>query len=158
MADKKKYDFTSEGIERLKDELDRRKGQERSEIAARIMEARDFGDLSENSEYDDAKEAQANNEARIAELEDLINNANVIEAHEISKNTVGLGGKVTLIEKHSGEVEVYTLVSAKEENIFEQRISAESPVGAAILGKKEGEQVKVSTPSGIITYIIDKIG
>ena len=158
MAERKKYDFTSAGIERIKDELDRRKGQERTDIAERIKTALSFGDLSENSEYDDAKEAQAVNEARIAELEDLIKNANVIEQSEISNDKVSLGAKVTISEVGADDVMEFTLVSAKEEDIFEQRISAESPLGAAILNKSVGETVQVNTPSGIIRYTVEKIG
>lgn len=158
MAERKKYDFTSAGIERIKDELDRRKGQERTDIAERIKTALSFGDLSENSEYDDAKEAQAVNEARIAELEDLIKNANVIEQSDISNDKVSLGAKVTISEVGADDVMEFTLVSAKEEDIFEQRISAESPLGAAILNKSVGETVQVNTPSGIIRYTVEKIG
>ena len=158
MADKKKYDFTSEGINNLKEELDRRKGTERTEIANRIKEARSFGDLSENSEYDDAKEAQALNEAKIVELEDLLKNANVIEDHEISKHVIGLGSKVTLEDIKSGEQEEFTLVSQKEEDIFSSKISTESPVGVAIMGKKKGDKITVSTPVGLIKYTVVKIG
>ncbi len=152
------YDFTLEGINRLKDELERRKTEERSDIAERIKVALSFGDLSENSEYDEAKLAQAMNESRIAELENLLKNARLIEEEDIDKSKVALGGKVTLQDMQSKEETEYLLVSAKEEDIFENKISTDSPVGAAIVGKKKGQVVKVTTPTGILKYKITKIG
>lgn len=152
-----KYDFTSEGIQRLKEELDQRRGEERGKIAEKIKTARAFGDLSENSEYDDAKDEQAKNESRIAELEDLIKNANVIEDHEISDTTVGLGNKVVLEDQKSGDKVEFTLVSQKEEDIFDHRVSNESPVGTAIYGQDVGDVVKVTTSNGIYEYKIVSI-
>lgn len=152
------YDLTLEGINRLKDELDRRKTEERSEIAERIKVALSFGDLSENSEYDEAKNAQAVNESRITELENLLKNARLIEEDDISKTRVALGGKVTLQDVETKEETEYILVSSKEEDIFENKISTDSPVGAAIIGKKKGQTVNVTTPTGILKYKIVKIG
>ncbi|NCC84232.1 MAG: transcription elongation factor GreA [Clostridia bacterium] len=152
------YDFTLEGINRLKEELEKRKTEDRSEIAERIKVALSFGDLSENSEYDEAKMAQAMNEGRIAELENLLKNARLIEEDDISKTKVALGGKVTLQDVETKEETEYTLVSSKEEDIFERKISTESPVGAAIVGKKKGQSVSVATPRGILRYKIVKIG
>lgn len=152
-----KYDFTSDGIQRLKEELDQRRGEERGKIAEKIKTARAFGDLSENSEYDDAKDEQAKNESRIAELEDLIKNANVIEDHEISDTTVGLGNEVVLEDQKNGDKVEFTLVSQKEEDIFEHRVSNESPVGAAIYGQDVGDVVKVTTSTGIFEYKIVSI-
>ncbi len=158
MAEQQTYEFTLEGINRLKDELERRKVEDRSEIAERIRVARSFGDLSENSEYDEAKMAQAMNESRIQELENLLKNAKLIEEEDISKTRIALGGKVTLQDLETKEETEYTLVSSKEEDIFENRISTDSPVGAAIVGKKKGQTVNVATPSGMIKYKIVKIG
>lgn len=152
------YEFTLDGINRLKEELERRKVEDRAEIAERIKVALSFGDLSENSEYDEAKLAQAENEGRIAELENLLKNAKLIEEDDISKTKVALGGKVTLLDMASNQEEEYTLVSAKEEDIFEGRISTESPVGSAIVGKEAGDEVKVHTPAGILKYKIIQIG
>jgi transcription elongation factor GreA len=152
------YEFTLDGINRLKEELERRKVEDRAEIAERIKVALSFGDLSENSEYDEAKLAQAQNEGRIAELENLLKNAKLIEEDDISKTKVALGGKVTLLDMASNQEEEYTLVSAKEEDIFEGRISTESPVGSAIIGKEAGDEVKVPTPAGILKYKIIQIG
>lgn len=152
------YDFTLEGINRLKDELEKRKTEDRSEIAERIKVALSFGDLSENSEYDEAKLAQAMNESRIAELENLLKNARLIEEEDISKTKVALGGKVTLQDMQTNEKTEYLLVSSKEEDIFENKISTDSPVGAAIVGKKKGQIVNVTAPTGILKYKIIKIG
>ena len=152
------YEFTLDGINRLKEELERRKVEDRAEIAERIKVALSFGDLSENSEYDEAKLAQAQNEGRIAELENLLKNAKLIEEDDISKTKVALGGKVTLLDMASKQEEEYTLVSAKEEDIFEGRISTESPVGSAIIGKEAGDVVKVPTPAGLLKYKIIQIG
>lgn len=152
------YDFTLEGINRLKEELEKRKTEDRSEIAERIKVALSFGDLSENSEYDEAKLAQAMNETRIAELENLLKNARLIEEEDISKTRVALGGKVTLQDLETKEETEYMLVSSKEEDIFENKISTDSPVGAAIVGKKKGQTVDVTTPTGILKYKIIKIG
>ena len=152
------YEFTLDGINRLKEELERRKVEDRAEIAERIKVALSFGDLSENSEYDEAKLAQAQNEGRIAELENLLKNAKLIEEDDISKTKVALGGKVTLLDMASNQEEEYTLVSAKEEDIFEGRISNESPVGSAIIGKEAGDEVRVPTPAGILKYKIIQIG
>ncbi len=158
MTEQQTYDFTLEGINRLKEELEKRKTEDRSEIAERIKVALSFGDLSENSEYDEAKLAQAMNEGRIAELENLLKNARLIEEDDISKTKVALGGRVTLQDIETKEETTYTLVSSKEEDIFENKISTESPVGQAIVGKKKGQNVSVATPGGMLRYKIVKIG
>lgn len=157
MSEQKIYDMTYEGIRRLEEELESRKGEVRAEISDRIKQALSFGDISENSEYDDAKNAQTENEARIAEIEAVLKNARVIDEEEISKAKVNIGALVTLREESSGEQEEYMLVSAKEEDIFENKISSESPVGAAILGKRKGQVVDVHAPRGTIRYRIVKI-
>lgn len=158
MTHEKVYEMTHDGITRLQDELERRKGEEREEIAERIKVALSFGDLSENSEYDDAKAEQGQNEARISELEDILKYARVIDDGDISKSKVTLGAKITLEDVKTKEKTDYTLVSEKEEDIFENRIATSSPVGSAIFGRKKGEVVTVATPAGPLSYKIVKIG
>jgi transcription elongation factor GreA len=153
----KVYELTYEGVKKLQEELDNRKTAVAAEIAERLKEARSLGDLSENSEYDDAKEAQAENEMRIMEIEAILKNSRVIEDEEISKTKVTLGSLVTIRDEDTKEETDYTLVGAKEEDIFENRISSDSPVGAAVLGKKKGQVVDVHTPAGILRYKIVKI-
>ncbi len=148
------FDMTQEGVNALKEELEHRKVVLRSEIGERIKVALGYGDLSENSEYDEAKQAQADNEQRIQEIEAILKNARVIEAHEISSNQVTLGSKVTLLDLDFDEELNYTLVSAQEEDIFAGKISSESPVGLAIIGKGRGEEVEVKTPVGMSHYKI----
>ncbi len=151
------YELTLSGVNRLKDELDHRKVNLRTEIAERIKVALSFGDLSENSEYDDAKQAQGENEARIMEIEGVLKNARVIDDEEISKTNVTIGCQVTLLDSETDEVSLYTVVSPKEEDILENKISTESPVGAAIMGKKKNQIAQVKTPRGILKYKIIKI-
>lgn len=148
------YEMTYEGIKTLQDELLERKTTISIEIAERLKEARAQGDLSENSEYDDAKEAQAANEVRILEIDNILKNAKVIEDNEISRSRVTIGAEVDLEDLALGQKMTYTLVSAKEEDIFKGKISSESPVGAAILGHKKNEVVVVKTPVGDIQYKI----
>ncbi len=155
--DHKIYEMTWIGIRKLEDELDRRKGEGRTEIAERIKQALSFGDISENSEYDDAKNAQAENEARVAEIEAILKHAKVIDDEDISVQKVTIGAMVKIREESSGEEAEYMLVSAKEEDIFSNKISSDSPVGSAILGKKKGQVVEVHSPSGMIKYKVTKI-
>ena len=158
MAEEKKNKFTRAGYEELQEELSNRKTVIKAEIGARIEEARAQGDLSENSEYDDAREAQAKNEARIHEIEELLKNAEVSDDDEVLKTVVSFGSTVTLKDLQTKEEEVYTIVGQNEANFFENRISEESPVGAAIMGKKKGNTVEVVTPAGNLKYKIAKIG
>lgn len=151
------YEMTSDGIKKYQDELENRKTNIASEISERLKEARALGDLSENSEYDDAKNAQAENEARIMEIEAILKNAKVIDEDEISKTKVTLGSVVKLRDEETREELEFTLVSAKEEDIFNNKISSDSPVGAAILGKKRAQVIDVKTPAGILKYKIVKI-
>lgn len=157
MADKV-YEMTYEGIQELKDELEERKTTISSQIAERLKEARAQGDLSENSEYDDAKEAQANNEVRIAEIENILKNVKVIEDTEISNKKVSLGSLVEILDIEMEDTEQYQIVSPHEEDITKNKISSDSPVGAAILGHRKNDVVKVKTPIGIIEYKILSIG
>lgn len=153
----KVYEMTYDGIKKLQDELDNRKTSVAAEIADRLKEARALGDLSENSEYDDAKEAQAENEVRIMEIESILKNAKLIDEDEISRTKVTLGAQITIRDEETKEELEYILVGAKEEDIFSNKISSDSPVGAAIIGKKKGQIVDVHTPVGILRYKIVKI-
>ena len=153
----KVFEMTYDGIKKLQDELDNRKTSVAAEIAERLKEARALGDLSENSEYDDAKEAQAENEVRIMEIEAILKNALLIEDDEISRTKVTLGAQITIRDEETREEMEYILVGAKEEDIFSNKISSDSPVGAAIIGKKKGQIVDVHTPAGILRYKIVKI-
>ncbi|HHU12928.1 MAG TPA: transcription elongation factor GreA [Clostridiaceae bacterium] len=151
------YELTYEGITEKQEELERRKTVVAAEVAERLKEARALGDLSENSEYDDAKAAQAENEMRIMEIEQILKNAKLIEDKEISKTRVTLGGFVTLIDEDTKEEREFKLVGQQEEDIFQNKISQESPVGAAIMGKKKNDVVDVRTPAGTLRYRIVKI-
>lgn len=158
MADQKKiYDMTLAGVNALKEELEHRKVTLRMEISERIKVALSFGDLSENSEYDDAKQEQGENEARIAEIENTLKNARVIDEKDISKTQVTLGSSVVLLDEEGGEELEFILVSAKEQDILSNKISTDSPVGGAIMGKKKNQVVEVQAPAGIVRYKIVKI-
>lgn len=150
--------LTKKGLEKLIVELDHLKTVKRKEIAARIKEAISYGDLSENSEYDDAKNEQAFVEGSILEIEDKILHAKIIsDTHDVQ--TVQLGSTVHLknLSKSKPESEVYTIVGSTEADPFEGRISNESPVGSALLDKKKGAVVKVIVPSGTVEYEISKL-
>lgn len=157
MTEKKLYEMTYEGIKNLEDELELRKTETRSEIAERIKQALSFGDISENSEYDDAKNEQGENEARIIELENILKNSKVIDEGDISKTKVTIGAIIKIRDEETGKEDEYKLVSAKEANIFENKISTDSPIGSAISGKKKGQVVDVKTPAGTLKYKIVKI-
>ncbi len=154
---KEVYEMTVEGIRRYQEELESRRTIVAAEISERLKEARALGDLSENSEYDDAKNAQAENEVRIMEIESILKNAKVIDEEDISKSKVTLGSLVRIMDCETKEEMEFTLVSAKEEDIFNDRMSSDSPVGVNILGKKKGQTVDVKTPAGILKYKILKI-
>jgi transcription elongation factor GreA len=140
--------LTSEGLERLKEEIEHLSTVKRREVAERIKLAREFGDIAENSEYDDAKNEQAMLEHRIALLEERLAHARVIGADEISSDVVSVGVKVRLRDLDANETVEYTIVGSAEANPAEHRLSNESPVGKAIIGKKKGETVEVSVPRG----------
>ena len=151
------YEMTYEGIKKLQDELEHRKTVVAAEIAERLKEARSLGDLTENSEYDDAKNAQAENEVRIMEIESILKNSKVVDEDDISKTKVTLGALIKIRDEETKEEIDYILVGNKEEDIFSNKISSDSPVGAAIVGKKKGQIVDVHTPVGILRYRIVKI-
>jgi transcription elongation factor GreA len=140
--------LTPEGLEKLKDELQELQTTRRREVAERIKEAREFGDISENSEYDDAKNEQAMLEARIASLEDKLRSASVIDAKELSNDVVRVGSLVNVKDEGSGKSLQYTIVGSTEANPSENKLSNESPVGKALLGNKRGDVVSVTLPNG----------
>jgi transcription elongation factor GreA len=139
--------LTPEGLENLKKEIEHLSTTKRREVAERIKEARDFGDISENSEYDDAKNEQAMLEARIASLEDKLRSASVIEKSELSKDVVRVGSQVHVTDE-KGKHLSYTIVGSTEADPSANRLSNESPVGKALVGRKKGDAVKVTLPSG----------
>jgi transcription elongation factor GreA len=140
--------LTPQGLEELKARIEHLRGDRRREVAERIKEAREFGDISENSEYDDAKNEQAMLEARIASLEDKLRSASVIDATELSNDVVRVGSVVNVKDEGSGKSLQYTIVGSTEANPGENKLSNESPVGKALLGNKRGEVVNVMLPSG----------
>jgi transcription elongation factor GreA len=140
--------LTPEGLEKLKAEIEYLSNEKRREVAERIKEAREFGDISENSEYDDAKNEQAMLEARIASLEDKLRSAAVIDPSELSADVVRVGSAVNVKDETSGKSMQYTIVGSTEANPSENRLSNESPVGKALLGHRRGDSVKVQLPNG----------
>ncbi|HIU63813.1 MAG TPA: transcription elongation factor GreA, partial [Candidatus Avacidaminococcus intestinavium] len=156
MADKETI-LTSAGLKKLEDELDNLRSVKRQEVAERIKVAISYGDISENSEYDDAKNEQAFVEGRIIELEKMIRTAKIIDHTAISKDIVALGSTVIVEDLELKEKETYVLVGTTEADPSENRISNESPLGAAILGQKVGTKVNVVTPTGTLVYKILKI-
>ena len=143
---------SKEGFEKLEKELDYLRTTKRAEIAEKIKVALGFGDLSENSEYDEAKNAQAENEVKIAELENKIRYAKIIDESEIDTKTVQVGNIVKVHDEEYDEDITFTIVGSTEVNLAEKKISNESPVGAALLGKKKNDIVEVKTPGGIAKY------
>jgi transcription elongation factor GreA len=140
--------LTVEGLKKLQEEIEYLSTRKREEVAERIREARDFGDISENSEYDDAKNEQAMLEHRISTLQEKLRHARVIKASDISTDEVSLGTKVTLKDLNNGRTYTYEIVGSAEADPANKRLSNESPVGQAIMGKKVGEQVTVPAPVG----------
>ncbi|PMC39713.1 MULTISPECIES: transcription elongation factor GreA [Bacillaceae] len=147
MAQEKVFPMTREGKEKLEQELEYLKTVKRKEVVERIKIARSFGDLSENSEYDSAKEEQAFVEGRITTLENMIRNAKIIEG-EADTSSVSLGRTVTFTELPDGDEETYTIVGSAEADPFEGKISNDSPIAKSLLGKKVGDEVTVQTPGG----------
>ncbi|HLR15641.1 MAG TPA: transcription elongation factor GreA [Bacillota bacterium] len=150
MATEKSYYMTQEGKEKLEEELLYLKTERRKEVVERIKIARDFGDLSENSEYDSAKEEQGFVETRIIQVEKMIRNAVIIENDDKDSNVVSLGKSVTFKELPDGEEESYTIVGSAEADPFEGKISNDSPMAQSLLGHEIGQEVSVVTPGGDI--------
>ncbi len=149
--------MTRTGYEKLRKELEYLVKVRRKEIARQLEHARSFGDLSENAEYETAKQDQALNEARIAELTVQLANATIVDDLDIPSDKVYIGVTVTLLDLNTNEQLTYTLVSETEADFLENKISVISPVGKALLGKSEGEEVQISVPAGILNYRILKI-
>lgn len=142
--------LTQEGYDNLEKELDYLKTEERAAIAERIRVALGFGDLSENSEYDEAKNAQAANENKIADLENKLRFAKIIDESEIDTKTVQIGNKVKIKDLEFDEDLEYTIVGSTEVDLSNNKISNESPIGAALLGAKKNQVVEANTPGGIV--------
>jgi transcription elongation factor GreA len=140
--------LTQEGLEKLKEELDLLQGEKRREVAERIKEAREFGDITENSEYDDAKNEQAMLESRIAQLEERLRAAQVIDAKDVSTDVVGIGSIVHVKDEKTGKSQKFTIVGSSEANPADLKLSNESPVGRALMGHKRNDLVSVPVPKG----------
>ena len=149
--------LTPEGYENLKQEIDHLRNNKRREVAERIRVAREFGDIAENAEYDDAKNEQAMLEHKIAQLEERLLSARVITKKEISKDQVSVGSKVRLRDMQANKTFEYHIVGSAEANPAQQKLSNESPVGKAIIGHKKGDVVEVSAPRGALKFKILEI-
>lgn len=152
MADTKKNILTYEGLQALENELHELKVNKRQEVAQKIKEATEQGDLSENSEYDAAKDEQRDIEARIDELEKILKNAEVVVEDEVDLTVINIGCKVKILDIEYAEELEYKIVGSTEANSLKGKISNESPVGAALIGKKIGDTVEVETQAGILAY------
>lgn len=149
--------YTKEGLDKLRQELDHMKSVERPHISNQIAEARDKGDLSENAEYDAAKEAQGLLEMKISKLEDVIANARVLDSDSVDTSKVGVLTKVKLKNVANGASMVYSLVAEKEADIKQNKISVSSPIGKGLLGKKVGEIAEIQVPRGTMSFEILEI-
>ena len=149
--------MTVDGFKKLEAELHRLKAEERPRIIAQISEARAHGDLSENAEYHAAKEAQGLNEARVADLEDKLSRAEVIDITKLSGETVKFGATVSLEDEESGDKVKYMIVGEHEANVKEGKISINSPIARALIGKTKGESCEVNTPRGSRSYEVLKV-
>ena len=149
--------LTRAGFNKLQEQLEHMKTKERQKIAKAIGEARAQGDISENAEYDAAKEAQAHNEARISELEGKLSNVRIIENENIPSDKIFIGAIVTLQDLDNDETLTYMLVSPEEASFEENKISVFSPIGKGLLGHKEGEKLEIKVPAGILKYKVKKI-
>ena len=156
MATGKQY-YTQKGYQELVDELHYLKHEKREKIKSDIALARSFGDLSENSEYDEARNEQAKNEARIKELEELLENAIILDESSIDTSVVSLGSTVKVRNTDIDAEFTYDLVGSNESNPMEGKISDQSPIGAALMGKKAGDKVEVTTPGGLIHLSIVEV-
>jgi len=149
--------FTEEGLQKLKDELHQLETVERPSISRQIAEARDKGDLSENAEYDAAKEAQGLLELKISKMKELLSTARIIDESQIDTSKVFIHSKVKIKNLKNNATMQYTLVAESEANLKEGRISVDSPIGKGLLGKKSGEKVDIKTPAGSIKFEIVSI-
>ena len=149
--------LTYEGLKKLEEELEYLKTEKRREVAERIKVALGFGDLSENSEYDEAKNEQAQVEMKIVDLENKLRNVKIIDEDEIDTKTVQVGNTVQVLDMEYDEKIDYTIVGSEEADLLENKISNESPIGKALLGKKKNEVVEVEAPGGLLSFKILKI-
>jgi transcription elongation factor GreA len=149
--------MTVEGFRRMEAELQRLKADERPRIIAAISEARAHGDLSENAEYHSAKEAQGQNEARIADMEDKLQRAEVIDTTTLSGSSIKFGATVTLVDEDTDEKVKYQIVGDSEANVKDGKISISSPIARALIGKTKGETAEVTTPKGSRSYEVVKV-
>jgi len=149
--------YTQEGLQRLKDELNELKTKGRTDIARQIAEARDKGDLSENAEYDAAKDAQGMLEMKIAKLEEVVGNARVLDESKLDTSKVSILAKVKIKNKQNGAQMTYTLVSEEEADLKSGKISVKSPIGKGLLGKKVGETAEIKAPAGTMKFEIIEI-
>ena len=157
MAEEKKVILTREGYEKLEKELDYYVSVRRNEISEQIAIARGFGDLSENAEYDEAKNEQSRIEAKIVEMENTLRNCIVVEDSEVSTDTVGVGNSVKVFNETLKKEQVITIVGANETDPANLKISSESPIGAALLGAKVGDVVSVEVPVGLMKMVVLEI-
>ena len=153
MAEKKNL-LTDKGLKKLEDELQELRVVKRKEVAQKIKEAREQGDLSENAEYDAAKDEQKDIEARIEELESILKNVEVVYTDEVDKEKVNVGCVVTVRVVGNGNVQIFKIVGSTEADVLNNKISNESPVGAALMGSKAGETVTVEVPNGTLQFEI----
>ena len=156
MTDSKQL-YTPEGFKELTDELNYLKTVKREEIKEAIAVAKSFGDLSENSEYDEARTEQAKTEARITELQFLVENAVVVDESKVDTSIISLGSSVVLYDVEDEEEVNYSIVGSNETNPLEGKISDQSPIGKALMGKKEGDTVSIETPAGTLKFNILKV-
>ena len=152
--DNKQIVLTDEGLLKLEQELESLKTEKRQEVAEKIKIARGFGDLSENAEYDAAKEEQAQVEARIVQLEKMLKNAKVIDQDDIDLNNVSIGTRVKVYDEEFDEEVEYSIVGSTEADPYTNKISDESPVGRGLIGRNIGETVEIETPGGMVSLKI----
>ena len=157
MDNMSRFKMSQERLEALKEELYVLETVKAKEVAEQIKEARSFGDLSENSEYDEAKNEQAKTEARISELEESLKHVKVISDSEVTTDTVNVGNRVKVYDEEFEEEILYTIVGSTEADPLEDKISDQSPIGSALIGRQVGETVEVSTPGGVISLKILEI-
>lgn len=154
MSNNKENLLTVSGLAKLEEELEYLRATKRAEVAQRIKQALAFGDISENSEYDEAKNEQAFVEGRIAQIENILKTAKVIDDEDINTDIVSVGAKVLVKDEELGDEMEYTIVGSAEADPMNMKISNESPVGKALLGKKVGDVVEIVVPDGILKYKI----
>lgn len=149
--------MTAEGFKRLEEELHRLKSEERPRIIQAISEARSHGDLSENAEYHSAKDAQGLNEAKVADLEDKLSRAEVVDTTKLSGSTIKFGATVTLVDEDTDEKVKYKIVGDLEASVRDGKISISSPIARALIGKSKGDSAEVTTPKGARSYEVIKV-